>query len=153
MDESKKQFIINSTASAKMVAHPFPVMTACEAALESGFGTSDLAVRYHNLFGMKQHRHPVFDTVSLPTHEFMDGMWEEVTGEFIAYPTIDDCFADRLATLYRLASVYPNYKLALEAQTPEDYIDHVSATWSTDPHRAQKVLAIYSEVLADEITA
>jgi len=125
-------------------------MAACEAALESSYGRSDLAVRYKNLFGMKQHRHPVYDTVSLPTREYIDGKWEETTGEFISYPDWQDCFADRLATLVRLASVYPNYRMALQASTPEDYVIHVSATWSTDPNRANKVLSIYKEYEADE---
>src|SRR5882762_8322365 len=96
MDQDKRQFIASASASARMVGHPYPDMAACEAALESSYGRSDLAVRYKNLFGMKQHRHPVYDTVSLPTREYIDGKWEETTGEFISYPDWQDCFADRL---------------------------------------------------------
>ena len=55
------------------------------------------------------------------------------------------CFADRLATLQRLA-VSPDfvrYKMALNATTPEAFIDNVSRKWSTDPRRGEKVLDIY----------
>jgi len=151
MDPDKRQFVASSSASARMVAHPYPDMAACEAALESAYGKSELAIRYHNLFGMKQHSHAVYGTVSLPTREFQSGQWIEVDSSWVNYPTVEDCFADRLATLTRLASVYPNYKLALQATTPEDYIIHVSATWSTDPARWQKVMTIYNEYTAEQL--
>ena len=139
----------NCSASARMVAHPFPDMAASEAALESGYGKSLLAMKGNNLFGMKQHQHPSFGTLTLPTREFIGGAWQITNAPFVSYPTLDDCFADRLATLTRLKSVYPEYKAALEAETPEDYITHVSKTWSTDPNRATKVMLIYREFVKD----
>jgi flagellum-specific peptidoglycan hydrolase FlgJ len=71
-----------------------------------------------------------------------------INAKFVEYPTLEDCLADRQATLTRLASVYPHYKAALEATTPEDYVREVSRTWSTDPGRAEKCLAIYKEYQA-----
>jgi flagellum-specific peptidoglycan hydrolase FlgJ len=150
MDPDKKLFIRQAAASARMVAHPFPEMAASEAALESAYGKSLLAIKYNNLFGMKQHKHPTYGTISLPTREFENGAWVITNAEFVSYPTQEDCFADRLATLTRLASVYPNYKMALAATMPEDYIIHVSATWSTDPNRWIKVQTIYNEYMADQ---
>lgn len=119
-------------------------MAACEAALESDYGLSQLAREGNNLFGMKQHTHPVFGTLNLPTHEFIGGEWEACEAEWVKYDDWSECFADRLATLQRLAPEYQHYKAALAAQTPEEYIAQVSMTWSTDPNRGAKVLAIYN---------
>ena len=149
MDPTKRLFISNATVSARMVAHPFALMAACEAALESGYGQSMLAVHGNNLFGTKQHEHPIYGTLSLPTREYLGGEWKVVTANWVRYPTLDDCFADRLATLRRLSPIYPHYKAALEASDPETFVREVSQTWSTDPGRAEKVIEIYNEYQAD----
>jgi flagellum-specific peptidoglycan hydrolase FlgJ len=133
-------------------------MAACEAALESSWGNSQLARDDFNLFGMKQHAHPVFGTMTLPTREWIgkekdtqdgnpDG-WIQVTASWVKYPDWRACFADRLATLERLSNVLPHYKAALEAPDAQTYIAEVSKTWSTDPRRAEKVLSIYQEYVA-----
>ena len=139
-----------------MVAHPFPNMAGCEAALESQkpgvvpFTLSQLAAEDNNLFGMKAHQHNDYGVVNLPTREFLSGEWTVVSAAFEKYPTLDDCFADRYATLRRLSPIYPHYKAALAATDPVTYITEVSRTWSTDPKRAQKVIAIYNEYLAEK---
>jgi flagellum-specific peptidoglycan hydrolase FlgJ len=149
MDPLKRLFISNAIIAARLAHHPFPEMAACEAALESGYGQSLLALRGNNLFGMKQHEHPEYGTLVLPTREFQTGGWRIVDASFVEYPTIDACFADRVATLERLAPVYPHYKNALAAPDAETYIREVSATWSTDPNRAAKVLMIFDDYRAD----
>lgn len=108
-----------------------------------------LAVHGNNLFGTKQHEHPIYGTLSLPTREYLGGEWKVVTANWVRYPTLDDCFADRLATLRRLSPIYPHYKAALEASDPETFVREVSQTWSTDPGRAEKVIEIYNEYQAD----
>ena len=72
-----------------------------------------------------------------------------ITAAFVKYPDWASCFADRMATLQRLASVYPHYKHALDAGSATTYIHEVSQTWSTDPERAEKVLAIYDNIAGD----
>ncbi len=158
MNAQQKQFLDQATAEAQKANHPFPQMAAAEAALESGhwdvvakvmiYGGSELARDDNNLFGMKQHVHPVFTSVSLPTREYLSNEWKTVSANWIKYPDWSSCFADRLATLQKLAAVYPHYKAAIEATDAETYIRQVSQTWSTDPHRADKVLAIYAEYTA-----
>lgn len=118
---------------------------AAEAALESTFGTSELAVEDANLFGMKQHVHPIYGTVNLPTKEFLHNDWVVVEASFIKYPSIEACFRDRLATLARLAPYYPHYAAALAAGDGPTFITEVSKTWSTDAKRAQHILDIYRE--------
>lgn len=143
MTEQQQQFLRNISDEARKAAHIFPEMAACEAALESAWGKSLLAIQDRNLFGTKQHRHVIYGTHVLPTREFEGGEWIAINSSWISYPDLADCFRDRMATLLRLALVYPHYAAALDAKTPEDYIREVSASWSTDPARAEKVLEIY----------
>lgn len=145
MNPLQIDFLVKAQAAAAKVSHPFPAMAACEAALESAFGASGLAKNDNNLFGMKQHAHAIYGTVTLPTREFLLGEWKTVTSQWVNYPDWASCFADRFATLQRLSNVYSHYKAALAAPNAETYIAEVSKTWSTDPQRANKVLAIYNE--------
>lgn len=139
------KFLDLATAAAARAKHPFPRMAACEAALESNFGHSGLAQEANNLFGMKQHVRPVFDTMALPTHEFENGQWIQVSANWVKYPDWDACFADRVATLERLSNAYPHYKAALATTDERSYITEVSVTWSTDPARAAKVLDVWEQ--------
>jgi len=145
MTDAEKQFLDKGAAAAHAATHPFPRMAAAEAALESAYGTSELATQDFNLFGLKEHLHNVYGSVSLPTHEFEKGEWIEVSAEWEKYPDWGACFFDRLRTLTRLSPVYPHYAAALRAVTVDGYIREVSQTWSTDPARADKCLAIYNE--------
>jgi flagellum-specific peptidoglycan hydrolase FlgJ len=99
------------------------------------------------LFGVKQHKAPVFDTLSLPTKEFINGQWIETTANWVIYPSLSDCFADRMATLQRLAPSYPHYAAALAAPDAQTFVTEVSKTWSTDPNRAAKVIAIFNSYI------
>jgi flagellum-specific peptidoglycan hydrolase FlgJ len=144
MEIFKKQFLDKARAQAIQSGHVFPDMAACEAALECGFATSALAIKYNNLFGMKQHEHPVYGTVVLPTKEFLNHGWVVVNASWVTYPDYASCFKDRMDTLQRLQHVYPHYGAALSATDPITYINEVSKSWSTDPDRAAKVIAIYN---------
>lgn len=138
-------FLENATVAAAAGGSIWPEFAACEAALESGFGSSTLARADNNLFGMKQHKHPIYGTVTLPTEEFLGGQMVRVSAEWVKYPNWSDCFLDRMDTLRRLAPAYPHYAAALAAVDGPTYVRAVSESWSTDPLRAQKVLNIYSE--------
>jgi len=143
MDVIHQDWIASTAAAAKQAGHIFPEMAAAEAALESNFGRSTLAVSGNNLFGMKQHTHPVYGTLSLPTHEYLNGQYVAVNADWVKYPTLEECFADRMATLRRLQDVYPEYAAALAAPDAYGYVYEVSRRWSTDPKRADKVSSIY----------
>jgi flagellum-specific peptidoglycan hydrolase FlgJ len=146
LSDKQLLFVRNIAAQAAASSHCWPQMAACEAAAESGYGTSGLAVRDLNLFGMKQHTHPIYGTENIPTKEFLHGDWVVVNASWVKYPTYAACFDDRMNTLDRLKNVYPNYAHALMATDPFTYVRDVSATWSTDPHRADNIIAIYHEV-------
>jgi len=145
MDQEKKQWLQNTAEQASLAGHIFAQMAACEAGLESNFGQSKLSSEANNLFGMKQHSHPIFGTLSLPTREFLNNQWVVGQAEWVKYPTVEDCFRDRMATLERLRDAYPHYGMALTAPDEYTYINEVSKTWSTDPARAEKCTAIYSQ--------
>jgi flagellum-specific peptidoglycan hydrolase FlgJ len=148
MTDEQQLFIKRATEEAIRANHPFPIMAACEAALESSYGKSLLALQHNNLFGMKQHAHPVYGTVTLPTREFVQARgWVVVMAPFVKYPDWRACFADRLVTLERLAPNYPHYAAALGADNAEAYVGEVSQTWSSDPQRALKCIGIYKQYL------
>lgn len=147
----QEQFLRAAWKAALTSRHIFPEYAACEAALESGYGHSMLA-QDNNLFGMKFHLHPdhpEWKEVSLPTKECVNSKWISCNSNWLWYPDWAACFADRMATLNRLAPHFPNYKAALEARSGAEYVTEVSKTWSTDPERGQKVLAIFNSIAGD----
>jgi flagellum-specific peptidoglycan hydrolase FlgJ len=150
----QEQFLRKAWQAAVDAHHIFPEMAACEAALESGYGHSQLATQDNNLFGMKQHRHPLYGTVSLPTREFLSNEWVTVNSNWIVYGDWQSCFADRMATLERLAPHVPHYRAALAAVKGEEYVIQVSESWSTDPGWQCSCGAIFqSQVLGEQHAA
>ena len=145
----QEDFLRRAWQAAVNADHVWPEFAACEAALESGYGHSQLATQDNNLFGCKQHVHPIFGTHSLPTREFLSGEWVTAEANWIHYPDWQACFADRMSTLRRLAPKFPHYAAALAAKTGEEYTREVSRTWSTDPARAEKVLKIFNAIAGD----
>ena len=138
-------FLNRACHAARAGGHVFPEYAACEAALESGWGRSRLAVEANNLFGQKQS-HPAVagtETLAMPTREYLHGHWMTVAANWVKFPGMAECFGARMELLRRLAGSYPEYRAALEAATGEQYVMAVSKRWSTDPERAGKVLAIY----------
>lgn len=145
MPSTLDQFLVKAATAARAAGHIFPEYAACEAALESAWGQSQLATQGNNLFGQKQS-HPPLDgsnTLTLPTREFLNGAWVTVQANWVNFPDWASCFQARMALLQRLAGTYPDYKAALSATTGEQFVTAVSHTWSTDPARAGKVLSIY----------
>jgi len=135
VNDLQKQFLDRATAEAVKANHPFPKMAACEAALESSWGNSQLAREACNLFGMKEHQHNAFGKINLPTREWSAAQgWTQVPGaDWEKYPDWRACFCDRLVTLERLSNAYAHYKRALDARDARTYIVEVSESWSTDP--------------------
>ena len=128
--------------AAKAAGHIFPEAAACEGVVETTWGTSKLYTEDLNVFGMKQHEHPIYGTVVVPTKEFLHGEWMTINAPFVKYPDLASCFADRMDTLRRLAPAYPHYAAALKATTPEQYLTEVSASWSTGPKRGQDCITV-----------
>lgn len=146
MTPEQKNWVLATAEQAADAGHIWPNMAACEAALESNYGQSRLALQGNNLFGMKHHG--MFESIQMPTKEYINNQWIDTMALWAKYPSVKESFMDRMATLYRLRVAYPHYDAAINAPDPETYVREVSQTWSTDPNRADKVLSIYADIFA-----
>lgn len=140
---AQKDFLLKALAHAQLAGHIWPEYAACEAALESAWGNSTLYRMANNVFGEKQHAQPIYDTLDLPTEEYVNGQWASEMAHWVKFPTLKEAFVSRMDTLRRLASSRPGYADALVAKNGEDYVLSVSRDWSTDPLRGQKVISIH----------
>jgi flagellum-specific peptidoglycan hydrolase FlgJ len=139
-------FLRQASNAARNADHIFPDYAACEAALESNWGQSRLAREANNLFGQKASvEQQGIGTLALPTQEFLHGRWTTITAQWERFADQAACFRARMALLRRLQHNYPAYARALAATTGEAFVEQVSRAWSTDPGRAQKVLAIHRQ--------
>jgi len=141
-----KGFLSKCKQAAMNLGLSWPGYIAAQAALESRYGTSQLAVQAANLFGTKAHKGtPSENTLSLPTKEWVTDHFEPTIAVWMKYQDWEACLRDRQATLVRLAPQYPHYQAALDAGDGETYIRELAHTWATDPHYADKVLEVYNE--------
>lgn len=115
-------------------------VTIAQACLESNFGQSTLASKYHNLFGVKASGD--VPTVTLDTQEYENDQWVTIQGQFRVYESYQ-------------AAVEAHSKLFVEGTTwnPNQYAsvltapDHTSAAkaiqtsgYATDPTYADKLI-------------
>lgn len=134
------EFITKAVSAAREAGHIFPEYAACEAALESAWGTSKLCRMANNLFGQKAgFSTQGFPTIDIPTREFLNGAWVVVPAKWPCFPAWGDSFRARMELLKRKSA----YKPALEATDGESFVREVSKVWATDPERGNKVLSIY----------
>ncbi|HYX67779.1 MAG TPA: glucosaminidase domain-containing protein [Terriglobales bacterium] len=140
---TKPEFIAAATAAAHVssAASGFPPgVTVAQAALESAWGQSQLARLANNYFGIKAHGD--LPWIELPTIEVQDGAAVKVRAYFARYPSTEACFEDRDRLIARLA-VYAEARAAVTH--PEAFIRALAKHWATDPHYAEKLLAVYRE--------
>jgi flagellum-specific peptidoglycan hydrolase FlgJ len=147
MGQLQQEFLNKAFTAACLAGHIFPEIAACEAAVESAWGQSKLALEANNLFGQKQSHPPIegTGTLALPTREYLGKQWVTVEANWAKFASWNESFRARMALLERLSHAYPHYAAALAARSGEDFAAEVSKTWSTDPARAAKVLAIHTE--------
>jgi flagellum-specific peptidoglycan hydrolase FlgJ len=145
MEMTETDFLMKAKDAAQAAGHVWPEFAACEAALESAWGSSELAVQANNLFGQKQSHLAVGETLTLPTREFLHDAWVTVQAQWVRFADWNASFAARMRLLHTLSSTYPHYAEALASTTGEAYVTAVSKSWSTDPARAAKVLSIHRE--------
>jgi flagellum-specific peptidoglycan hydrolase FlgJ len=125
-------------ASAKATKIPAS-FTVAEAALESGWATSGLAVNAKNLFGVKADRSWHGPTWSYHTREFVRGVWIMVPALWRSYPDWQGCMDDHAAFLL----TNPRYKPAFAHGDGESFAKAVAAAgYATDPSYADKIISI-----------
>ncbi|KRL00233.1 hypothetical protein FC81_GL000131 [Liquorilactobacillus capillatus DSM 19910] len=76
-----------------------PSLTAAQAVLESGWGTSGLSAKYHNLFGIKAGSSWTGKTVTLSTLEYYSGSYHTVYATFRAYDSDSESIIDHAKLL------------------------------------------------------
>jgi len=144
LTEAQTDFLSGAVQAARAAQHIFPEAAACEAAVETSWGTSKLYRDGNNVFGQKVplHPNPAYGVLLMSTQEFINNNWTTLQASFVRYPTVADSFKDRMATLVRLAPSFVHYRNALGAPSPSVFLFEVSKTWATDPDRAKKCILI-----------
>jgi len=113
-----------------------PSLTVAQAILESGWGTSDLALKANALFGIKAGAAWKGPRMEKKTSEHIDGKQVEVTAAFRAYSSWEESVADHGAHLrgtarYKAVVGERDYKKACRAvhaagyATAPDYADYL----------------------------
>lgn len=119
------EFLLKAVEAARAAGHLFPEYAACEAALESAWGESKLALQANNLFGQKQSHPARGASLNLPTREFLHGAWVFVQAQWIIFTDWQDAFAHRMALLRALENGCSDYRAALAAGTGEEFVEQV----------------------------
>ena len=150
---TKDDFISRLRPHAEAAARELgvdPNALLAQAALETGWGRSVPCNANgecsFNLFGIKAGSQWSGATVNVPTLEFEEGVAVRKVERFRAYDSPADSFRD-YAALIRDSSRYAN------ARGAGDNVEAFAAAlqqggYATDPHYAQKIAAVASEVRA-----
>jgi flagellar protein FlgJ len=121
-----------------------PYFIAAQAALESGWGKSEIqgadGRTSHNLFGVKAGRGWTGPVVEAATTEYVNGAPQPTVGRFRAYGSYAEAFADYA----RLLKSQPRYAPVLENGTDAAGFARglAQAGYATDPMYADKLLRI-----------
>ncbi|MCI1700304.1 glycoside hydrolase family 73 protein [Liquorilactobacillus nagelii] len=146
-DQQKRQFIEKILPAAQQQQrenHILTSITLAQAALESDWGQSELASKYHNLFGIKNTQS---SAKLLTTGEYVNGQWITVTARFAVYQNWNESIAahSKLFTNgtdwdrqhYQAVLAAKNYQQAAQALQQHGY--------ATDPSYAQKLIELIQE--------
>lgn len=128
----------SARVSAKTTRIPAS-FTVAEAALESGWGASQLAVKGMNLFGIKADSSWHGPTLTMQTREYVNDQW-------VMVPAVWRKYSDWLGSISDHAQFLisnPRYKLAFKCTNGPAFARAVAAAgYATDPDYASKIIAI-----------
>ena len=117
-----------------------PSITLAQAALESDFGQSLLARKYHNLFGIKAYGD--VPTVNLNTQEYENGKWITISGKFRVYASDADSVNGH-SRLFANGTTW-NPKQYAKVLAAKDYKTAAKALhtsgYATDPTYSDKII-------------
>jgi hypothetical protein len=127
------------------IPHAF---TLAQGALESAWGSSVLATKGFNLFGVKADASWHGATLALPTKEHLSGKDVTVIAKWRKYADWDECMLDH-AKFFR---DNPRYRHALETTDPAEFARRVAAAgYATDPKYAQLLITIINSLNLQEL--
>ncbi len=140
-DTSSQQAFISAIAPGAMAAqsrYGVPAaVTIAQAIDESGWGQSALAIRDHNLFGIKGTGPAGSD--ALPTREFENGQWVTVTAQFRVYHNVAESIADHS----ELLATGPSYQHAMaNRHVPDAFATNLTGVYATDPQYGTSLITI-----------
>lgn len=128
-------------ASAQTTGVPAS-FTVAEAALESGWGSSQLAQQAMNLFGVKADPSWQGDVLTMNTREFLNGTWIMVPARWRKYGDWQSCMDDHAAFLHQ----NPRYAPCFQCTAGDAFAQAVAqAGYATDPDYAAKLTAIIDQ--------
>jgi flagellum-specific peptidoglycan hydrolase FlgJ len=117
-------------------------VTIAQAALESGWGASGLAIQACNLFGVKSSPGWNGPTLDMNTHEVIGGKEITVLAHWRKYPDLATCIADRGAFFHK----NPRYAKALACKDCISFAEAIQAAhYSTDPEYAAKLIDLIKQ--------
>ena len=121
-----------------------PSLTAAQAALESGWGTSKLAAPpYNNNFGIKAGADWTGRTASMSTQEWNGSKFITIVDTFRAYDSINDSVEDHGAFFTSSAWRINNYRNVIgEGDYKKACYAVANAGYATDPNYATKLINI-----------
>lgn len=131
---------IGPAAQASAAKTQIPAsFTTAQAALESGWGKSQLAREAFNLFGVKADASWQGDVLEMPTREFLGGQWVTVIARWRRYPGWLECLDDHAAFLLQ----NPRYRPAFQFQDGPRFASAIArAGYATDPTYSAKIISI-----------
>lgn len=117
-------------------------LTLGQACLESNFGQSLLASKYHNLFGVKAYGD--VPTVKLNTKEYENGQWITITGQFRVYASDEASVKGHTRLLVNGTTWNPQqYTAVLTAKNYKTAAQAIQASgYATDPHYAASLIQL-----------
>ena len=107
-------------------------VTLAQCILESGWGTTALATKANNFFGIKaEHLSDPSTYEEFPTHEYVNGVKVLVEADFEKYPDVASSFVDHA----RLLATAPRYAPAMAVKDqPLAFASQLQACgYSTSP--------------------
>lgn len=125
--------------------HIFPSVSLAQACLESDYGTSDLAIHAHNLFGIKAKdwMGPVYTKES---SEYSWGKFIRVKSDFRKYSSWEESIADHESFFVTPDWRRTHYKEVLKAKKPDDQARAlVRAGYATDPAYGDKIIGLINQ--------
>jgi flagellar protein FlgJ len=142
--EKKLQYVRRVFAPAVMAGERLgvdPKFLMGQAALESGWGKSELAEKYHNYGGVKAVKGQ--PSVAMSSMEGAGAKQRPVVSNFAVYKSPDEFFESWTQFLSR-----PRYQAARSATTPTEYAYGLKAgQYYTDS--AQKYASVLNRTVAD----
>ena len=114
----------------------FPSVILAQAALESGYGKSQLTREYNNYFGIKA---TTSSSVRLPTTEVEQGKTVHIDGDFETYPSVKASFKG----YGKLVGTVSRYEKVRQANSPEEAAQALyDCGYSTSPKYPKMVMRI-----------